>query len=160
MDKVITGLIIVLVVGFFYWLSQEEDVMPVETMSETAGVDSEATDMAEAAEMAAAEAAAAEAAEMAAAEAAAAEMAAAEAAAAEAAEMAAAEAAAAEAAEMAAAEAAMAEMTAAEAGSLWEAVIGMGDEQRPAGRYASYDDCVAAVRQMVDIATTAYSCSQ
>ncbi len=82
MDKVITGVIIVLVVGFFYWLSQQDDAMPDTATGESAD------------------------------------------------------------------------------GGAWEAMVGMGDDKHSAGHYASYDDCVAAVREKVDVVTTPYSCSQ
>jgi len=69
MDKVITGLIIALVIGFFYWLSQQE-------------------------------------------------------------------------------------------AEEWEAMVGMGDERHSAGTYSSYDACVEAVKEKVDVSTTSYSCSK
>ena len=41
----------------------------------------------------------------------------------------------------------------------WVAMVGMGEAAHEAGHYASYDDCMAGVKGMVDIQTTVYSCT-
>ena len=41
----------------------------------------------------------------------------------------------------------------------WVAVVGTGEAAHEAGRYASYDDCVAGVKAKVDVQTTVYSCT-
>lgn len=41
----------------------------------------------------------------------------------------------------------------------WVAVVGTGEAAHEAGRYASYDDCVAGVQAKVDVQTTVYSCT-
>ncbi len=42
----------------------------------------------------------------------------------------------------------------------WVAIVDMGNAAHEAGRFDSYDECVAGVLAKVDVSTTPYSCTR